>query len=234
MPHANATLTRINGEPTHKLLKILEKELAANLMAIPCPCGHGKGHFNLLQDPVLYLQRKDVAFTIPTAAPPKYPINAPAAVSAPKAARVANLAKQKAWNTYLVVVSITQDQFAAAVDNVYYTALDDPTKGLNAITLRDLIAHILTTYVTISHLDVNENMTKFHTGINPHLPLAVFTQKQEKCQTYALNTSIPISGATMVSTSSKAAITCGGMELAWREWKCQPIINQTWNNWKTH
>ncbi len=30
-------LMRISREPTHKLLKILEKELAANLMAIPCP-----------------------------------------------------------------------------------------------------------------------------------------------------------------------------------------------------
>jgi hypothetical protein len=84
MPHA--TLTRINEEPTHKLLKILEKELAANLMAIPCPWGHGKGHLGLLQDLVLYLQHNGVAFTIPMSAPPDYPINAPAAVPACKAA----------------------------------------------------------------------------------------------------------------------------------------------------
>jgi hypothetical protein len=84
MPHA--TLTRINGEPTHKLLKILEKKLAANLMAIPCPWGHGKGHLGLLQDPVLYLQCNSAAFTIPAAAPPDYPINAPAMVPACKAA----------------------------------------------------------------------------------------------------------------------------------------------------
>ena len=51
MPHG--TLTRITGEPTHKQLKILKKELAANLMAIPCPWGHSKGHLGLLQDPVL-------------------------------------------------------------------------------------------------------------------------------------------------------------------------------------
>jgi hypothetical protein len=34
------TLTGITGEPTHKQLQILEKELAANLMAIPCLWGH--------------------------------------------------------------------------------------------------------------------------------------------------------------------------------------------------
>jgi hypothetical protein len=213
-----ATLTHIKGEPTHKLLKILEKELAANLMAIPCPWGHGKGHLGLLQDPVLYLQRNGLAFIIPTAAPPNYPINAPAMVPACKAAQAANLAEQKAWNTYLVVAFIACDQFMAAVDNVYYAALNDPTKGLNAITLRDLVTHIRTTYATILQPDVNDNMTKFHTGIDPHLPLAIYTRKQEKCQTFAHDAGIPISEATMVSTGTKAMITCSGMELAWREW----------------
>jgi hypothetical protein len=132
MPHA--TLTRINREPTFKLLKIPEKKLTANLMAIPCPWDHGKGHLGLLQHPVLYLQHNGMAFTIPAAAPPNYPINAPAMVPAHKAARAANLAKQKVWNTYLDDAYITCDQFTAAVDNVYYAALNDPTKGHNAIT----------------------------------------------------------------------------------------------------
>jgi hypothetical protein len=119
------------------------------------------------------------------------------------------------------------------VDNIYYATLNDPTKGLNAITLCDLVAHIRTTYAAISQLDVDNNMTKFHMGINPHLPLAVYTCKQEKCQT-AHDAGIPISKATMVSTDTKATITCSRMELAWHEWKRQPIIDQMWNNWKTH
>jgi hypothetical protein len=68
-------------------------------------------------------------------------------------------------------------------------------------------------------------MTEFHTGINPHLSLAIYTCKQEKCQTFTHNAGIPISEATMVSTGTKAAITCGRMELAWHEWKCQPIMD---------
>jgi hypothetical protein len=82
----HSTLTRINGDPTHKQLKFIEKEFAANLMAIPCPWGHGKGHLGLLQDPILYLQCNGAAFTIPAAAPPKYPLNAPAAAPAREAA----------------------------------------------------------------------------------------------------------------------------------------------------
>jgi hypothetical protein len=212
MPHE--TFTPITGQPTHKQLCILKKELAANLMAIPCPWGHGKGHLSLLQDPVLYLQRNGAAFVIPNAAPPEYPIKPPAAAPACKAAQAAYIAKHKAWNMYVIVSTITRDQFAVAIDNVYYAALDDPTEGLNAISLRDLVTHIRITYATISQLEIKDNMTEFHTGVNATLPLAVYTRKQEKCQTFALDAGIPISEATMVTTGTKAALNCGGMELA--------------------
>ena len=45
-----------------------------------------------------------------------------------------------------MVLTITRNQFAAAIDDVYYAVLDDPTEGLNAINLRSLAMHILTTY----------------------------------------------------------------------------------------
>ena len=87
MPHR--TLTRIAGEPTHASLKALEKELAANLMAVPCPWGHNKGHLGLLQDPAIYLQRNGEAFNIDLAG------NAAAGVR--EAARADNQAQLKAW-----------------------------------------------------------------------------------------------------------------------------------------
>jgi hypothetical protein len=46
--------------------------------------------------------------------------------------------------------TITRDQFATAINNVYYDTLDNPTKGLNAISLCNLVTHIRTTYATIS------------------------------------------------------------------------------------
>jgi hypothetical protein len=39
MPHQS--LMKISGEPTHTAMKKLEKELAANLIAVECPWGHG-------------------------------------------------------------------------------------------------------------------------------------------------------------------------------------------------
>jgi hypothetical protein len=212
MPHGS--LSRIMGEPIHKQLRILEKELAANLMAIPCPWGYGKGHLGLLQDPVLHLQCNGTVFTIPDAAPPDYPINPPAAAPAHEAARATNLATHKVWNTYLIVATITHDQFAVAINDVYYAALDYPTKGLNAILLGELITHICTTYATISQPEINDNMGKFHTAINVALPLVIYMCKQEKCKTFALDAGVLITEATIVTTGTKSALNCGSMELA--------------------
>ncbi len=44
-----------------------------------------------------------------------------------------------------MVLTITRNQFAVAIDNLYYTILDDPTKGLNAVNLRTLVMHNLNT-----------------------------------------------------------------------------------------
>ncbi len=80
MPHV--TLTRILGKPSHCQLKQLERVLTVNLMMVPCPWGHNKGHLGLLQDPVLYLERKSKEFMLPVAIPPAYHIIAAGATTA--------------------------------------------------------------------------------------------------------------------------------------------------------
>ena len=72
MPHN--MLTRVLEEPTHKQIKMVIRELTANLMAVFCPWGHDKGHLGLLQDPTIYAARNSEAFTIPADKPPAYPV----------------------------------------------------------------------------------------------------------------------------------------------------------------
>jgi hypothetical protein len=104
------------------------------------------------------------------------------------------------------------------INDVYYAVLDDPIDGLNGIGLHELVTHIMTTYAQISQPNLNDNLTEFNIGINPILPLAVYTRKQEKCQVFATDAGVPISEATMVTTGTKHALATGSMTLAWREW----------------
>ena len=233
MPHP--TLTRVLGEPTHKQVKMVIRELTTNLMAVSCPWGHNKGHLGLLQDPVIYLARNAAAFTIPANEPSTYPlIPAGTTAQAQEELQATNISTCKAWATYRLVLAITCDQFAAAIDDVYYAVLDDPTEGLNGVDLRTLVQHILTMYAQISQPDLDDNMTKFNTGIDPGLPLATYTHKQEKCQVFAADVGVPISDKLMVNTGSKHALSSGNMTLGWRKWKRRPAIEHTWANWKIH
>jgi hypothetical protein len=136
--------------------------------------------------------------------------------------------------TYRLVLSITRNQFAAAIDNNYYAVLDNLIKGLKGFDLHMLITHILTMYGQISQPNLDDNLTDLNTGINPILPLAVYTRKQKKCQVIAHNIGVPISNATMVTTGTKHALATGNMTLVWCEWKRCPIANHTWPNWKAH
>jgi hypothetical protein len=204
-------------------------------MAVPCLWGHNKGHLGLLQDPVLYLQRNGAAFTIPAAALPAYAVIVAGAATAKCKEQCANnISACKAWSMYMIVHTITWDQFAASIDGVYYAPLDDPTEGLSAVTLRQLVTHIRTTYVQISQPDLNDNVTNFNQGIDPKLPLAIYMHKQKKCQTFVQDAGMPISKEMMVTTKPKHALNCGNMRLEWQEWKRHPLLEHTWNNWKDH
>ncbi len=228
-------LTHVFGEPTHKQVKTIIRELLPNLTAIFCPWGHSKGHVGLLQDPAIYLACNGEAFNITNIKPPAYPfIPEGATTTKCEEPRATNAVACKAWNTYEMVLTITHDQFAAAINNIYYTVLDNPTKCFNAINLHALLMHILITYAQISQPDLDDNITDFHFGINLGLPLAVYTRKQEKCWVFAADAKVPISKKTMITTSAKHLLACGNMMLAWCEWKHCPPIDHTWPNRKAH
>ncbi|KAL7474229.1 hypothetical protein ACHAW6_000215 [Cyclotella cf. meneghiniana] len=77
-------------------------------------------------------------------------------------------------------------------------------------------------------------MAKFSEGIDPTLPLAVYTCKQETCQEFAQDANVPISEELMVTTGTKHALQCGGLTQAWREWRHLPAGQHTWLDWKSH
>jgi hypothetical protein len=147
-------------------------------MAIFCPWGHSKGHLGLRQDQAPYLACNGEAFNIPPNEPPAYPVIPASATTAKhKELCATNVATCKAWNTYKMVLNIVRNRSAVAINKVYYDVLDYPTRGLNTINLCSLIMHILIIYAQISQPDLDDNMTKFQSGINSGLPLAIYTRK---------------------------------------------------------
>jgi hypothetical protein len=105
---------------THKQIKTVICKLLANLMAIFCPWGHSKGQLGLLLDPAIYMACNGEAFIIPHVEPLAYPVIPAGTTTADRKELCAtNATACKAWNTYKMVLTITCNQFAAAIDDIY-------------------------------------------------------------------------------------------------------------------
>ncbi|HSN24444.1 MAG TPA: hypothetical protein VLS45_09830, partial [Methylomicrobium sp.] len=233
MPHQ--TLTKIIGEPTHAATKKLERELAANLIAVDCSWGINRGHLGELLPAAIFIARYGAPYIPPAAAPPTYPIVPHGTTAAGhEALKATNEEEQKAWQTLIHVRRIVVNQAAKAIEKVYYAELEDPIEGLNGVEIRDLIDHIRSRYCHIDQADLDANLERFNQGIDPSVPLIVYIHKQEDCQEFAIDGHVPISEETMVTVGTKHALQCGAFTEAWKEWNRVARINQTWAAWKNH
>eukprot|EP00970_Alexandrium_tamarense_P011559 scaffold2534_cov176-Alexandrium_tamarense.AAC.1 len=212
-------IARDKGEPTHKAIRKLEKELAANLIAVPCSWGVNKGHLGELHDPATFLARNGAPYAPPATAPPAYPdMPAGATTAAREQLRAENENALNDWQTLQHVRRIAVNLVAAAIEPVYYAELDDPDEGLNAVSVRELLQFIRERYCQIDQSEIDKNMEIFYEGMDPSVPLSVYIRKQEECQDFALDAKVPISDQTMITTATKHALQCGDYTEAWKEW----------------
>nr|ACA60896.1 gag protein [Thalassiosira pseudonana] len=233
MPHQ--TLTKIQGEPTHKAIRKLEKELGANLIAVPCSWGVNKVHLGELHDPAIFLARNGAPYAPPEAAPLAYPdMPVGATTAAREQIRAEHELAQNDWQTLQHVRRIAVNLVAAAVEPVYYAELDDPDEGLNSVNVRELLQFIRERYCQIDQSEIDKNMETFYEGMDPSLPLSVYIRKQENCQDFANDAKVPISDQTMITTATKHALQCGDYTEAWKEWNRGTDAQKTWRDWKSH
>lgn len=230
-------LDTISGEPSYADMKKIRKQINANLISVTMPddWGRGKGLLGEIQDAAVFLARNGAAYNPPPAAPPSYPVMVAHATTAQREQARAELAiDTKFWAQAQHAIRIIVNQMQEAFDPFIYAELDDPDEGLTNVDIRAFIAHIIDRFATISQTEIDDNLIKFNTGIDPSCTLAVYTRKQELCQEFAADAEVEIPASTMVSTGTKHAVATGGMDEAWKIWKRVPMAGRTWAAWKVH
>ena len=80
----------------------------------------------------------------------------------------------------------------------------------------------------------NENWQQLEQPMDPNKPFVVYTNWQEKCQSFAADANEPITEATMINTGLMHVIATGLMTTAYREWKRLPDNEKTWSKFKDH
>jgi hypothetical protein len=191
MPHK--TLTKIIGEPTYAAVRKLKRELGANLTAVKVSWGYGKGLLGKLLPAAVFTARTGHIYTPPAAEPPQYPdIHAGTAVAERERLRALNDDAKKEWQILDHARHIVVNQTADAIESVYYAELEDVDEGLHNVLISNLIDHIDDRYCTITQDEIDRNMDVFLRDIDPTLPLAVYTKKQEDCQEFSIDAKVPI------------------------------------------
>eukprot|EP00804_Cyclotella_cryptica_P003022 CCRYP_006031-RA/>CCRYP_006031-RA protein AED:0.79 eAED:0.44 QI:0/0/0/0.5/1/1/2/0/224 len=205
MPHK--TLTGILGEPTYAVVRKLK----------------------------FFTARTGQVYTPPAVDPPQYPNIPPGtAVADRERLRALNDDAKKEWQILEHARRIAVNLASEAIESVYYAEIEDADEGLNDVLIFcELFEHIKDRYCTITQDEIKRNIELFLRGIDPTLPLAIYTKKQKDCQEFLIDAWVPISSELMVTTGTKHAINCGDFHQAWREWQRTPPPNQTWAK-KTH
>ena len=93
-------------------------------------------------------------------------------------------------------------------------------------TTQEIFNYILTQYANITILMHHENKKEFEKPMDPTKPLVLYTKKQEKCQTFAMDAKEPIFSKIMVNTRLSHATRMDLMMNAYCERKQIPKQNK--------
>ena len=152
----------------------------ANLIAIDTPkdWGRGKGHLGLLQDPVVFLAKIGNPYDPPANGPAAYPtIPVGASASLREELRATNERALHHWKRYQHTQRIAVNIGAAAFEPWVIAELDNPDKGLNGVTIRQLHDHVTSRHAKILQPEIDKNKKVTEEGMDTSKTLAIYIQK---------------------------------------------------------
>ena len=229
------TVTKINGQPTHHDLTILEKELIAILANIPTTLGGGNhGHAGILMDPARYLVIAGVPFNNPVN-PGNYPANIAGNAAAGVRARAEAEHKEEVreYETFQGVMQATKDIIMEAVDHEYLLEIEDEILGFLNQTPTDMLTHLRNRGGALDFADTKTLLAERDGEWDPsEVPQLYFNRVEKAIQglTRAGITSDLNERRDMALYYLKAS---GEFDAAVREWENRPADQKTWQNIKT-
>jgi hypothetical protein len=215
-------LTNIEGKPTRATLQILQKQLNANAMSVQSQRGGGQhGHLQLVLTDAAYLTLTGVTFVVPI-----HPGPVPIHLAAATTAQITETNRQFSvnlaeFNLNAKLHTALKALLTAAINDVYIAELCVETMEYANVTVRDLLAHLTTTYGAIT-------FTQLNIEHNPNEPMEVLWKRVKECQRFAADGLDPISEVTAVRKTLAVLEKTGVFSEAVRDWRKRPDAERTW------
>jgi len=221
-------LTVIVGKPTIATLQTFKREVYANARAIHSTGGGGlNGHLALVMDDAAYALRAGQAFNAPAhPGEPAAIIGGMTSAQIEEGKRVHKLAIE-AFLTYNQVKDAIKAQLLAALDPIYINVLADVMFGFADVTPQAIMAHVLTTYGTLTADDLEANRKRLEEPYNPDDPIEVLWTKTLAIQQISPAT---ITDATVMTLTLNVLEKTGVFQDSVKMWRMKEEVDKTLPN----
>ena len=232
-----AELTKIHGRPSRPSLATLKKELKANARKVHSTRGCGtRGHLRLCYSLVAYNALAPMAATqwadpIHPGANPVIPVG----TTGPNIQRILQT-YASTLTQYTTLRSTDQallKQAMGAIDETFYSILEDEEEGYADLTLIDLLDHLDQEYGDITPDDLIANAISMDNPWSPAQPLEDLFKQVRKAQAFA-RLHDPISDLTAIRSITTNLEKSGVFPDALKKWRERPAVDHTLANVQTH
>jgi hypothetical protein len=236
MPTTTATTecTPLSKEtaPTNLTLSILHRELNNYAMGITSERGGGAhGHLGLVMTAAEYLIIANQAYVHPV-----HPgVNPLPGLTAPQITENNRIhaAAITEFKTYRETEATLKRMLLQAVPSTYTEELQDHQLGYAKVTTKDILAHLDTTYGTVSFDDLTKNLENLHTPWNGDKPIETLWAQVQHAKAYAASHD-PITDKALIMSVITNLTNTGLFGDDLKQWNLKEIADQTWPKLKIH
>jgi hypothetical protein len=227
-------LTKIIGKPDALTLRQCTRELYTNARQTPTDLGGGfLGYLGAIMPAAEYALLPN---TVPFIEPIHPGVHEGLVQGATQAVITetnrAHKAACAASNKYQEVTQALKMQLLEAVEDSFVSALSDDLVGYAMVSCADLMAHLQTTYGTITPDQLSANRDIFAAEWNHEAPIEDVWKRTQNCRHFATAGGDPISESetvrTLLSIIEKAALLANAVT----DWRKRPQIEWTLANFK--
>jgi hypothetical protein len=233
-PHPELSPLSSTDKPANTSLKPLKKQLNANAMSIPSVQGGGShGHLALTIPAARYLTIVGIAFTAPL-----HPGPAPIHIAGATGHQITETNRQyaaelKEFRVFTSVEANLKKEIIQAVPDTYINELNDDILGYANTTTLSLLAHLDTTYGTVTADNLNTNLDDLQRAWTSAQPLEDLWKQIRQCRLFA-NDHDPISELMAVRSALLNLETAGVFSDAVKDWRKLPVVDHTLTKLKAH
>jgi len=232
-PHPN--VPKIDGEPTYKTIKEIEKILIINASSFQSELGGGAhGYLGLVVKSARYQTITGNAFNAHNN-PGALPIF-PASSTAPQITSISNTHREelRLWREQEAIKKALKNQLTGAFDEKYLREKNDTYTGYTNHSIQDILQYLYDRYGELDEVDIEALDEKLATPFDPTEPFGDFIKNVEDIMEVAEAAGCPYTTSQILSKCFNLINKSGALSLGCREWKRKLSTDKTWANFKTH